>query len=165
MDRDNPDSADERLERVEDRVDDLEGELMGTQAEVDADTQALVQAHADLEAAKGSLQTELNNLQAQVNAGNVPDLTAMTAAVQGIEPPVQAIGALKPEAAKPAAAAHPLYTFTGDPTTVDAALWIKTAKTTSDGKALYEYAHDAAGGAPTGQSAGVWDPYTGPVTG
>lgn len=74
---------------------------MSTQDQVDADTQAVQQVATDLETARTSIQTELDNLQSQIDQGGKPtDLSALTAAIGQLDPAVQAVGALTPS--KPA---------------------------------------------------------------
>lgn len=51
----------------------------------------------DLATAKTTLQTELDELQAKINEGQPVDLTKLTEAVEGLDPAVTALSALKPE--------------------------------------------------------------------
>ena len=73
---------------------------MGTQADVDAITTAIGQVETDLKASSDAIQAELDQLAA-ANPG--VDLTALRSAVSGLDPAVQAIGALKPLTPQPPA--------------------------------------------------------------
>jgi predicted nucleic acid-binding Zn-ribbon protein len=86
-----------RLAALERRVSDIEGEQMAEQENVAALETAVAQVATDLATAKGTLQTELNELQAKINEGQPVDLTKLTEAVNGLDPAVQALTALKPE--------------------------------------------------------------------
>lgn len=84
--------------------------LMASQADVDALTQVvsdqgttIQQVATDAAAAQTTLQTELDNLEAQINAGGTVDLSALQAAVAAngtalapLDGAVQALGALVP---------------------------------------------------------------------
>jgi hypothetical protein len=72
--------------------------IMSTQAQADADTQAILQSLTDLATSSAAIQTELNTL-ADANPGI--DLTALTAAVGQLDPAVQAVGKLVPAPAAP----------------------------------------------------------------
>lgn len=83
---------------------------MASQADVDALTQVvsdqgttIQQVATDAAAAQTTLQTELDNLEAQINAGGTVDLSALQAAVAAngtalapLDGAVQALGALVP---------------------------------------------------------------------
>lgn len=58
----------------------------------------------------------------------------------------------------------PVYTFDGDPSTIDAAVWTPAGVQADDGRTLYHYAQDTPGQPPAGdgQGDGQWHVYTGP---
>ena len=58
----------------------------------------------------------------------------------------------------------PVYTYDGDPTTIDGTSWTAAHEATADGHPLYHFAHDEAGQPPAGDGlGGVWHLYTGPT--
>lgn len=82
-------------------------------------------------------------------------------------PPTPTVDAPPPSPDQPAAPpvdqALPLYTFDGDPATADSP-WTKTDLATPDGKPLFTFAGDTAGGPATGDGlGGVWHAYAGPT--
>jgi predicted nucleic acid-binding Zn-ribbon protein len=74
--------------------------VMATQADVDAILTAVQQVEADIQTASDSIQTELNAL---ANQNPSVDLSALQAEVSKLDPAVQALGALTPQAPAPAA--------------------------------------------------------------
>jgi len=89
-------------------------------------------------------------------------LPAPTVALPGIgAQPVAAPATEGPTAA----AGRALYTFDGDPATVDHAAWPQANERTVDGKLLFHYSGDTAPGDATGDGlGGVWHRYTGATT-
>ena len=80
---------------------------MSEQEQVGALETAVATVATDLATAKTTLQTELDALQAQIDAGAAPNLAPLTAAVAALDPSVQALAALKPEAPTPTPPAVP----------------------------------------------------------
>lgn len=74
----------------------LEENQLSEQAEVDALTTQLGTVSADLATAQTTIQTELNELQTKITAGEPPNLEALKTAVAALDPAVQAVAALKP---------------------------------------------------------------------
>jgi len=72
---------------------------MSEQEQVGALETAVAKVGEDLATTRSTLQDELNTLQAQINAGEQPNLANLTAAVATLDPAVEALAALKPEAA------------------------------------------------------------------
>lgn len=87
--------AERRFLRLEDQISLLEGVQMGTQGEVDAATQAIQKVSDDISNVRGVLQTEIDNIAA---AHPGVDLSKLNAGVALLDPAVEALGALKPEA-------------------------------------------------------------------
>jgi hypothetical protein len=96
---------DERLHELEHSVRALWREIhsikenqMSEQEQVSALEAAVAKVAEDLATTKSTLQTELDALQAQINSGEQPNLTKLTEAVNTLDPAVQALAGLKPEA-------------------------------------------------------------------
>jgi hypothetical protein len=158
---------------------------MSEQEQVGALETAVTKVAEDLTTATSVLQAELNDLAAN-NPG--VDLTKVTAAVEALDPSVQALAALKPEA--PVVEAKPLYVHdvegdtTGwtpsglrkpavpavaevpatpaDPATGAAEVPAVPAAAEVPAVPLWNFDADVAGGEPTGASAD-WSVYTGPT--
>ena len=73
---------------------------MASQQDVDAITTAIGQVETDLKSSSAAIQTELDAL---ATANPSVDLTGLRSAVSGLDPAVQAIGALKPLTPQPPA--------------------------------------------------------------
>jgi wobble nucleotide-excising tRNase len=86
-----------RFAALERRVTAIEREQMNENEQVTALETAVGKVAEDLATAKTTLQTELDELQTKINEGQPVDLTKLTAAVDALDPAVQALGALKPE--------------------------------------------------------------------
>lgn len=71
----------------------LERKIMASQADIDAITTQVQQVATDLDSAKTSLQTEIDNLAAN-NPG--VDLSGLQAAVAPLDSAVQTLGQLQP---------------------------------------------------------------------
>jgi uncharacterized coiled-coil protein SlyX len=76
-------------------IHELQEAVMATQADVDALTTQVSTVASDLAKAQADIQAELDALS---TANPTVDLTALTAAVAGLDPAVQTLGALKPDA-------------------------------------------------------------------
>lgn len=88
-----------RFAALERRVTAIEEEQVNENEQVAALETTVGKVAEDLATAKGTLQTELDELQAKINEGQPVDLTKLTEAVDGLDPAVQALAQLKPEAA------------------------------------------------------------------
>jgi hypothetical protein len=86
-----------RLAAIERRLTAIEGDQVSENEQVAALETTVGKVAEDLAATKTTLQTELNELQTKINEGQPVDLTKLTEAVNGLDPAVQALGALKPE--------------------------------------------------------------------
>lgn len=126
---------------------------MASQSDIDQITGQVQAVEQHVTDAQTALQSELDALQAQIDAGTAAaalDLSGLQAAVSQLDPAVTALGALKPDQAaapqqpapepapapeqpsQPAPApAQPapsepdktVYTFSGDPSQIDPAAW------------------------------------------
>jgi hypothetical protein len=176
----------ERVRDLERRVNRVEENLMSEQEQVGTLETAVAQVAADLATATSTLQTELNEFAA-ANPG--VDLTKVTAAVEALDPAVQALAALKPEA--PVVEAKPLYVhetdgptegwtladvqepavpavaevaaIPPDPATGAAEVPAVAAVAEVPAVPLWNFDADVAGGEPTGAAEGIWSVYTGPT--
>ncbi len=94
----------DRLEDMQDQIDELHEEMgfmaEATQAQADADTQAIEQVGVDLAAAVQTVQMELNATK-QANPGI--DLSRLEAAIIPLDAHAKAVGNLVPETATPVA--------------------------------------------------------------
>lgn len=101
----------------------------------------------------GHLTTAASTLTADVAAAEAP---AAGAAGSGAGAPAGEVAG--------GTAPLPLYTFTGDPASIDAATWVKTnVQTSPEGAPLYTNTHDVGGQPASGVVADVWTQYTGPT--
>ena len=121
-----------------------------TQAETD-------QQHADADAQKlndanAKILIEIASLKAL--HPNI-DFGALDAAVGGVAADVSPVVPVTPPAAKP------LYEYTGTGTP-DTTVWTQSPLKSTDGKTLYTFGADVAGGQPTGADP-TWVVYTGPT--
>lgn len=104
--------------------------------------------------------------------GEAPDPSApATTASQGTPAGGAAAGggSAAPAGGVPAqpqsADAHAVYTFSGDPSVIDASAWPRANVVTEDGRPLYNYSGDSAPGEQHGNglAEGQWQVYTGNV--
>lgn len=93
------DDHERRLRELERRADQIERDQMSEQEQADALETAVTRVATDLATAQHTLQVELDALAA-ANTG--VDLSKLTTAVAALDPAVQALAALKPEASAPA---------------------------------------------------------------
>ena len=121
------------------KVDGLTAELAQAKTDLDAATAAKAAAEASLADAEAKLAAVDPNAQAELVAAQA-EIQALTAE-------------LTPPAPVPAAT---LFTFVGDPSTIDPAAWTKAAVNTDQGVALYSPVDPAAAVDPA-----VWVAYTG----
>jgi hypothetical protein len=140
------------------------------------DVAALTAQAAQLTADAGQAETDL---QTAIDA--IPDMSGLKAALTELGAAVDSVETLKaaaqgllptptPEPAPapaPAAAEPSLYTFSGDPSTIDATVWpasgLETAESTP--RLLYTNSGDTAPGDTNGNGAdgGAWVLYDGPT--
>lgn len=161
-----------REDLVIDLLEEFLSDITDIKAQIDAYEQSVAGVFAAIDTALANFGTKVTALEAQIAAGAPPSATE----VQGLKDDIAAAQALvAPEQAKvqaadpgapPAPAKQSVYTFDGDPTTVDTTLWVITQEETTDvpPKRLYTYTGDTAPGDAKGDGiGGVWHHYTGPV--
>lgn len=133
-------------------------------AELVTSNQSLVNEVAALQAGSTELPQSVKDSIANIltHAGNIAaGLTQVEAAAAAGAGGAPSGGGTPVE--QPTTAAKPLYTFSGDPASIDATVWVNSGKFAADGTTpLYEFASDVAGEAAKGANA-EWVVYTGEV--
>jgi len=160
-----------RVRALEERMELMDASGAATQAQVDADTAAIAKIGTDLSASVATIQTELDSL----HTGNPGiDLSKLEAALAPLDAQAKAVATLAPQAPAPAPTPSPapvpaqsatLYTFAGDPATVDLNVWPKASIETAEAtpRPLFNYSGDTAPGRQNGANLdrGAWQVYTG----
>lgn len=157
-----------------------------TQADIDALTTQVNQVASDLQGAQSNLQNEIDQL-----AASGVDVSGLQAALAPLDAQVSALNSIQPSGPTPAPTppaptptptpeptpaptppaptgpTQSVYTFTGDPTTIDATQWTPSGfqTATTPPSPLYYYSGDANPGDTNGngQDNGAWQVYAGDV--
>ncbi len=151
-------------------------QLVAAEAKLDTDiTTAIADFKSQIGAGQPVTAADLDRLSALVSSAGTTDAT-VTAADPGAPattpppaptdvPPSPAPVDVPPAEPAPTADARPVYTFTGDPITIDASTW-PSAGFAADGLTpLYHYAGDVTGQPAAGDNlGGVWHLFTPPAS-
>lgn len=172
----------EAIAEINERINDT---IMATQADIDALATELGTVSTDIQQVSTDLSTSTQTIQAEIDklaaANPTVDVTALKAAADALDPAVKtldqaavAVGSLAPTPAPaptptptPAGPTKSVYTFSGDPTTIDATVWSASGFETTETppRLLYYFSGDTAPGDTNGngQDGGAWVVYTGPT--